>query len=161
MRWIVAALIVGCAAGCGASEPSDSQAEHGTHAGSPAEHAQAEPRADGLVVHVESPGSGRAAARGDTLALHYEAFVAGSEKAFDSTRESGLPLRVQLGAERPKLIEGLTLGLVGLRAGARARLEIPAALAWGAKGNESIGVPADAELVYELQVLSVSTEEAR
>lgn len=186
MRWIAAAWIVGCAAACGGSEPEavaepaepvaeavqEPEAGHvaepaGEHAVEPhaagdsaaAARGSVETRAGGLVVRLETPGSGPAVALGDALTLHYRAFVAEQEQPFDATE--GVPLRVVLGAAQPRLIEGLTRGLVGLRAGAHARLEIPPALAWGTKGNEAIGVPADAALVYDVRVVSVGARSAR
>jgi FKBP-type peptidyl-prolyl cis-trans isomerase len=152
MRSIVAVGLALFAASCGASESPD--ASHGEHATEHASEVHAA-HVEGLNVVVEAAGEGRAAQLGDRVLVHYEAFVAQNEKPFDSTRASGIPLAVVLGAERPKLIEGLTRGLEGLKPGARATLEIAPALAYGAGGNEAIGVPAEAHLTYRVDVVAV------
>ena len=154
MRRIAAASLIVGLSSCGASEPVGGGAEHVEHA-VPSAHADEAAHIEGLAVSIESEGTGRAAALGDEMLLHYDAFVAEHEQAFDSTMSSGVPLQLVLGGARPKVIDGLTQGLVGLRAGARARLEIAPELAWGAKGNEAIGVPADAKLVYHVRIVSI------
>jgi len=49
-------------------------------------------------------------------------------------------------------IEGLRLALVELRVGTLAEIEIPAELAYGEAGLESAGIPANAELVFEVRI---------
>jgi FKBP-type peptidyl-prolyl cis-trans isomerase len=114
-----------------------------------------EQRGDGLVVEVHAPGQGASVTAQDSVRVHYTAFLPGSEKPFASTRASGAPLVVHLASGRPRVIEGLRRGLVGLRPGARVTLRIPAALAWGADGIPSSGVPADADVVFEVDVLAL------
>jgi len=115
-----------------------------------------EERADGLVVEVHAPGQGALIAARDTVRVHYAAFLAESrERPFASTRAAGAPLAVRLAAEKPRVIEGLRRGLLGLRPGARATLRIPAALAWGADGSPAMGVPGGADVVFEIEVLAV------
>ena len=113
-------------------------------------------RGDGLTVEIVSAGKGAEVTGTSEVSLRYSAFVDGAEQPFDASDESGVPLRVQLGATaRPRVIEGLARGLIGLRAGTQAKLHIPPALGWGSTGNPQAGVPADAVLVYDVQVLEV------
>jgi FKBP-type peptidyl-prolyl cis-trans isomerase len=170
MRPLVAACLVLLAA-CSPAEPdqasTSTEATPEQHASASAAKAAAEAsdapaqptvidRGDGLTVEVERAGAGVEVAGDSSVTLHYRAFVAGAEKPFDSSYDAGLPLDVKLGAgARPRLIDGLARGLVGLRAGSKAKLKIPAALGWGSAGNEGSGVPKDADLVYEVEVVGV------
>ena len=96
------------------------------------------------------------ASSGSTVRLHYEAFLAEAEAPFDSTYRGGMPLCFGLeSGARPRVIDGLRMGLTGLRAGTRATLHIPAALAWGATGNPSIGVGENADVTMIVHLLSV------
>jgi len=113
-------------------------------------------RGDGLTVEVIQAGKGAEVTGTSEVSLRYSAFVDGVEQPFDASDESGVPLRVHLGAgASPRVIEGLARGLVGLHVGAKAKLHIPPALGWGATGNPAAGVPADAQLVYDVDVLEV------
>jgi len=113
-------------------------------------------REKGLRLEIDAGGEGPLARSGSTVRLHYEAFLADTEAPFDSTYRGGMPLQVKLESDaRPRVIEGLRLGLTGLRAGTRATLHIPAALAWGATGNPSIGVGENADVTMKIHLLSV------
>jgi peptidylprolyl isomerase len=113
-------------------------------------------RGDGLKVELYSPGRGREARVGSRVRFHYEARVSGQDEIFDATRGTGIPMELVLGsAQDPRPIEGLSRGLVGLRAGSRAKLTIPPKLAWGEAGNPEIGVPPNADVSFAVDVLAV------
>jgi FKBP-type peptidyl-prolyl cis-trans isomerase len=152
---ILALLLVGA---CGPSADAPSQKQEPIQPAPPAQVGPVAPldRGDGLTVEIVSAGHGDEVTGTSEVSLHYSAFVEGVEKPFDASDDSGVPLRVQLGPTgRPRVIEGLARGLVGLRVGTQAKLHIPPALGWGAAGNPQAGVPADAVLVYDVQVLEV------
>lgn len=163
MRSILIASVVSLAACERPAEPaSQSPAAPDTSAGAAvvAASAPATPitidRGDGLVVTVQRAGQGEEITSSSAVTLHYRAFVENAEKPFDSSYESGVPLALQLGSQgKPRVIEGLARGLIGLRAGTQAKLAIPAALGWGGAGNEGAGVPKDAGLIYEVDVVGV------
>ncbi|HTF89795.1 MAG TPA: FKBP-type peptidyl-prolyl cis-trans isomerase [Planctomycetota bacterium] len=116
----------------------------------------AKPKFTELGITVTKTGTGVAATSGRRVMIHYKASVADAEKPFDSTFASNRPLDVELGSgAKLKVIEGLRLGLEGLMPGSEVRLQIPANLAWGEKGNPAVGVPANADVVFEVQVLDV------
>ncbi len=117
---------------------------------------EAKPKFTELGIEVTKVGAGKAATAGKHVTIHYKASVADAEKPFDSTFASNRPLEVELGvgAKLP-VIEGLRRGLEGLMPGSEVRLKIPANLAWGEKGNPAVGVPANADVVFEVQVLDV------
>ena len=117
---------------------------------------ETKPKFTELGIEVTKPGSGTAATAGKHVTIHYKASLADAEKPFDSTFTSNRPLEVELGAgAKLQVIEGLRRGLEGLMPGSEVRLKIPANLAWGEKGNPAVGVPANADIVFDLQVLDV------
>jgi len=117
---------------------------------------ESKPKFTELGVKVTKAGTGTAAATGSQVTLHYRASLADAEKPFDSTFAANRPLEVLLSPDaKLKVIEGLRRGLEGLTPGSEARLEIPASLAWGEKGNPAVGVPANADVVFEVHVLDV------
>lgn len=77
-------------------------------------------------------------------------------RRFDSSRARGVPDAWDLSrTASPRLIEGLRRGLVGLTAGSRVTLRVPAALAWGDAGLPDAGVPPRAEILYEIELIEV------
>ena len=113
-------------------------------------------RGDGCLVEVLSEGRGRTLVSGDEVLLAYEARVCGAETPFASTRDWSEPCRAKLGPTGdPPLIAGLVRGLTGLTVGTKARIEVPPALAYGREGLPAAGIPADASLMFEIEVLGV------
>lgn len=111
-------------------------------------------RGDGCFVDVLAEGSGRALAAGDEAILAYEARVCGADVPFASTRGSLEPFIARLDpSSRPALIPGLVRGLIGLTIGTKARIEVPPELAYGKGGLPAAGIPADASLVFDVEVL--------
>jgi FKBP-type peptidyl-prolyl cis-trans isomerase len=147
-------------AGCGGDGDDVSPKDPGastTPAGdsSAAAGAAAIDMGDGLLLEVLRPGDGPVASTGCRVGVTYRARVKDAETPFDATPAGGAPLEFTLGVSKLRVIEGLSRGLDGLREGARAKLTIPSALAWGASGNPSAGVPENADVVYEVHLVSV------
>ncbi len=115
---------------------------------------------DGLLCEDLEPGHGPAATVGSEVTLHYSSYLAeqweseSEPVAFDSSASRHVPLTLRLGSGAG-VVEGLARGLVGLRAGSETVLHVPSELGWGEQGNPAAGVPADADLVFEIRVLSV------
>jgi peptidylprolyl isomerase len=110
-------------------------------------------KGDGCTVEITENGAGAVANFGDEVALTCEARVKDSEAKFLSTAGWDVPLRIRIGD--PAVLPGLSRGLLGLSAGTRARIEVPPALAYGEKGSQASGIPADATLVFDVEVLGV------
>ena len=157
----LAPSVLAAAAACGSDPVEVREAGLPPHVAGSGEPLQASnprtvERGNGLRLEIDAGGDGALACSGSTVRVHYEAFLADAETPFDSTYRGGLPLCVKLESHaRPRVIEGLRLGLTGLRAGTRASLHIPAALAWGASGNPSIGVGENADVTMKVHLLSV------
>lgn len=112
------------------------------------------PAADASAPPDETPAEAPAEAPADAAAPAEPA----SElpRRFDSSRTRGVPDTWDLArTASPRLIEGLRRGLVGLTAGSRLTLRVPAALAWGDEGLPKAGVPPGAEVLYEIELIEV------
>lgn len=155
MRSTISMLFVSLA-GCAPSEPARTPQEIQAELAAASFEPYVEDRGDGLRVELLAPGDGPRVASGSRVTLHYNAYVPGEPKPFDTTRESGIPIELDLsGSAGPRPLPGLARGLLGLARGAKARLTIPAALAWGPSGNPGGGVPAGSDVVYAVEILEV------
>src|SRR5262245_31118826 len=74
-----------------------------------------------VQVDVFAEGEGEPAVRGEWLTVHY--IVEADGNPLDSSHD-GKPLRIKLG-ESSDVIEGLHLGLEGMRVGERRRVVVP------------------------------------
>lgn len=99
-----------------------------------------------VQVDVFVEGEGEPVVRGDWLRVHYIVEVDGQE--LDSSHD-GKPLAIKLG-ESSDVIEGLHLGLEGMRVGERRRVVVPPKL--GYRGKKMAGVPAEANLVFFVEL---------
>ncbi|QNE38123.1 hypothetical protein F1C16_00410 [Hymenobacter sp. NBH84] len=114
--------------------------------------------ASGLRYLVATPGTGPTPQPGDKLVVEYSGFLP-SGKVFDSSAVDGHPLRLRVG--RGEVIKGWDEVLLLLPAGTRARVWIPAALAYGAKGardpddDSRYLIPPNTDLVFDLTVVKV------
>ena len=76
-------------------------------------------------------------------------------KEFTNTFGTDRPLTVRLGQNQ--LIAGLETGLTGLKVGERRQITIPAAEAYGKDGNEAQGIGADQDLVFVVDLVSITS----
>ena len=89
-----------------------------------------------LVVHDLKTGQGPAAKAGDKLSVNYVGVSCSTGKVFDASYPRHQPFSLTLG--QGQVIQGWDKGLVGMKAGGRRELVIPAALGYGAGGSGSI-----------------------
>jgi peptidylprolyl isomerase len=102
---------------------------------------------EGLRYFVEKEGSGKSVKAGDAVRVYYTGWLIDGTK-FDSSRERGDPISLELGAGR--VIRGWDLGLVGMKAGEKRLLLIPPNLGYGSSGAGPI--PPDATLVFAVEI---------
>jgi FKBP-type peptidyl-prolyl cis-trans isomerase len=113
-------------------------------------------KGDGCTVLVREPGDGNPARIGDEVTLEYVAHVKDVETPFASTSTWTEPCRIALGAPSGlRVVPGLTRGLEGLKPGAKATITVPPALAYGKAGLPDAGIPADATLVFDVEISGV------
>ena len=82
-----------------------------------------------LVVTDITEGTGDAAVSGDTLVVHYVGVRSADGTEFDNSYDDGKPFSVTIGVGQ--VIKGWDEGLVGMKAGGRRQLDVPADLAYG------------------------------
>jgi FKBP-type peptidyl-prolyl cis-trans isomerase FkpA len=122
----------------------------------------AKPAAAAAVNSLETfelqPGAGAPIAAGQNAVVQYTGWLyeAGAAdkkgKQFDSSRSSGQPFRFVVGAGQ--VIKGWDQGVLGMRAGGRRRLIIPADLAYGDSGAGGI-IPPGATLVFDVDLVAI------
>jgi FKBP-type peptidyl-prolyl cis-trans isomerase len=105
--------------------------------------------ASGLQYQVIREGTGPKPSAESTVKVHYEGRLLDG-KVFDSSYQRGEPIEFPLNGVIPGWTEGLQL----MSAGAKYRLYIPAALAYGSRGaGQDIG-PNEA-LIFDVELLEV------
>ena len=102
-----------------------------------------------LVTKDIFVGKGPAAKDGDKLSMQYLGALYATGKQFEASWDSGKPFPFTLG--QGNVIQGWDQGIVGMKAGGRRLLVIPAELAYGAQGQGNI--PPDAPLVFVVDLL--------
>ena len=85
-----------------------------------------------MLVEIFSAGDGENYPKpGHVVTVHYTGYLPDGSR-FDSSRDRNKPFKFKLGAEQ--VIPGLDLGVAQLSKGERAKLTIPASLAYGERG---------------------------
>jgi FKBP-type peptidyl-prolyl cis-trans isomerase len=92
------------------------------------------------------PGTGAAVKASDTVTVDYTGAVAATGVIFQSSKDTGQPVSFPLN----QVIPGWTQGIPGMKVGGTRRLLIPAALAYGATPPQGSGIPANADLVFDV-----------
>lgn len=105
-----------------------------------------------LQVTTLTEGDGPAAQLGDTVQVHYVGVLSEDGTEFDNSYDRGATFPVTLGAGG--VIDGWEQGLVGVQAGERRQLDIPADLAYGEAGSGGV-IPPGAALTFVIDVLAV------
>ena len=96
-------------------------------------------------------GKGDAASAKSTVTVNYTGAVAATGIIFQSSLDSGQPATFPLN----QVIKGWTEGIPGMKAGGVRRLLIPAALAYGASPPQGSGIPANADLVFDVTLIKI------
>lgn len=109
--------------------------------------------ASGLQYEVLTQGASTKPIPTDTVEVHYEGKLTDGT-VFDSSIARGQPASFRL----DQVIAGWTEGLQLMSVGSKYRFVIPAALAYGEMGAGTI--PPNAVLVFEVELLKVTKEEA-
>ena len=97
------------------------------------------------------PGTGDAVPAGATITAHYTGATAADGTVFQSSHDSGNPVQFSLSG----VIAGWTEGVPGMKVGGTRRLIIPAAKAYGANPPQGSGIPANADLVFDIELVSI------
>lgn len=110
----------------------------------------AEKTPSGLVYRELTPGTGASPKASDTVKVNYRGtLVDGTE--FDSSAAHNGPASFPLGGVIPCWTEGLQK----MKVGGKAQLVCPSSLAYGDNGRP--GIPGGAALIFEIELLDVSS----
>lgn len=104
----------------------------------------------GLIIEVLGEGSGEGSKIGNTVYMHYTGTLLDGT-VFDSSVGKD-PFPFTLGENR--VIAGWEQGVLGMKAGEKRRLTIPAALAYGDRGAGNLIGPGET-LVFEVELLEI------
>jgi FKBP-type peptidyl-prolyl cis-trans isomerase len=104
-----------------------------------------------LVKQDIQVGDGEEAKPGATVTVHYTGAVAATGTVFQSSKDFGRPITFGL----DQVIKGWTDGVPGMKVGGKRRLIIPAEQAYGSRPPYGSGIPADAPLVFDIELVSV------
>lgn len=96
-------------------------------------------------------GTGSAVEAGQIVVVHYTGWLENGTK-FDSSVDRNEPFEVAAGVGQ--VIGGWDLALLRMRAGDKARVTIPAELAYGEHGIQGV-IPPNALLIFEVELLEV------
>tara|TARA_B100000315_G_C14594683_1_gene598103 strand:- start:2711 stop:3346 length:636 start_codon:yes stop_codon:yes gene_type:complete len=104
----------------------------------------------GLQYEVLSSGSGESPNATDEVQVHYRGQLVDG-KEFDSSYKRNAPVEFRLN----QVIPGWTEGLQLMNKGARYKFYIPPDLGYGAGGVPQAGIPPNAVLVFDVQLLQI------
>ncbi len=97
-------------------------------------------------------GTGDEVKPGDTVTAHYTGAVAATGVIFQSSHDgANQPVAFPLA----KVIKGWTDGVPGMKVGGTRRLVIPADQAYGANPPGGSGIPANAPLVFDIELTKI------
>lgn len=112
----------------------------------------AEVLASGLQIKMLRAGDGQHyPQQSQSVAIHYEAFLPGG-KMWDSSKARKQPLRFRVATGQ--VIKGLDQAVSQLSIGSRAKVLIPAELAYGARGFPGL-VPPNTPIEFDMEILEI------
>ena len=112
----------------------------------------AEVLASGLQIKMLRAGDGQHyPQQSQSVAIHYEAFLPGG-KMWDSSKARKQPLRFRVATGQ--VIKGLDQAVSQLSIGSRAKVLIPADLAYGARGFPGL-VPPNTPIEFDMEILEI------
>jgi FKBP-type peptidyl-prolyl cis-trans isomerase FkpA len=104
----------------------------------------------GMVYRSLKDGTGPSPKETDVVRVHYRGtFPDGKE--FDSSIARGQPAEFPLN----RVIKCWTEGVQKMKVGGKARLTCPANVAYGERGNPGGGIPPNATLIFEVELLAL------
>lgn len=101
----------------------------------------------------ETPGVGAIAGPGDTVQVHFKAYLNREQVCYDSTYDRREPAEFRVGTG--EVIPGWDLGVLGMTEGEKRTIEIPSYLGYGPRGAAGI-IPPGANLRYTVELVRVN-----
>ena len=97
-------------------------------------------------------GKGASPKRGQTAVVHYIGTLA-NDSVFDDSRKRKDPLECRMGTGR--YLRGWEEGLSSMKVGGKRKLIIPPRLGYGRAGNKKMGIPPNAYVIFEVELVAV------
>jgi FKBP-type peptidyl-prolyl cis-trans isomerase FkpA len=110
--------------------------------------------ASGLQFGDISVGCGKVASSTATVNVQFTVWLEDGKQVV-TTRGAGQPTN-SLALGNPQTLAFWRVGVPGMRVGGTRKLVVPPALGFGAGGNTSAGVPANATLIVDVELISVA-----
>jgi len=108
-----------------------------------------------LQVEDIQLGDGKAVVKGALITTQYSGYLEDGTR-FDSSYDRGKPFQCVIGTGR--VIKGWDLGLMGMKAGGKRKLHVPAHLAYGER-QVGAHIKPNSNLVFEIELLEVLTRD--
>lgn len=108
--------------------------------------------ASGMRYIVRETGEGTEPQPGELVKIHYVAYLEDGTK-FDSSYDREVPHQFPVG--KGHVIRGLDELILTMRPGERRRVVLPPALGYGDHGAKRFGIPPNAVLVFEVELVEV------
>ena len=109
----------------------------------------------GLKYYDFAVGDGEQADSTDRVTVHYAGWLE-NENLVGSSYALDQPLTISLASDA--VIAGWVEGIPGMREGGERQLVIPPELAYGEAGFQQAGIPPNATLIYEIELLDTEDE---
>ena len=110
----------------------------------------------GLKIIDTKPGTGASPKSGQTCVMHYTGWLyenGAKGKKFDSSVDRGQPFEFKIGQHQ--VIAGWDEGVASMKVGGKRTLIIPPALGYGAAGAGNGVIPANATLLFDVELLAI------
>ena len=108
----------------------------------------------GVERIVKKEGSSQKPKRGDTITVHCTGYLTDGKKKFWSTLDDNKPFSFKVGLGQ--VIKGWDEGMLQMSLGETAELVMSGDFAYGAKGFPAWGIPPDAGLTFEIEMLQIN-----
>jgi FKBP-type peptidyl-prolyl cis-trans isomerase FkpA/FKBP-type peptidyl-prolyl cis-trans isomerase FklB len=106
--------------------------------------------ASGLKYVDSVAGTGELPRADQTVVVNYTGKLASDGKVFDSTSGRG-PATFPLN----RVIPGFSEGILGMKTGGKRTIYIPAALAYAGSPPPGSGIPVNADLIFDIELISI------
>ena len=107
----------------------------------------------GLGIVIENPGDSTRAGDTTPVTLNYTGRLTNG-KVFDSSYDRGEPATFMA----VQVVPGFGEGIKQIGRGGKATLYIPSDLAYGARGIPQAGIPANANLIFDIEIIDITPE---
>lgn len=108
----------------------------------------------GLQYHDFVIGDGEEADSTHRVIVHYAGWLTDA-RLIGTSYLTNTPIAINLGSD--DIIDGWNEGIPGMREGGERQLLIPPELGYGEAGFDGAGIPSNATLIYEIELLSIES----